>query len=45
MTIRPKKPIHSLNHPAVMLKDIPNVAWTSLARPLESEGKRTWIGP
>jgi len=32
----PKKPIHSLNrlYPAVMLKDIPSVEWTSLARHL-----------
>jgi len=44
MTIPPKKPIHSLSrfYPAVMLKDIPNVEWTSLARHLQSEGKRTW---
>ena len=41
----PRKPTHSLNrlYPAVMLKDIPSVAWTSLARPLEPQGKR--IGP
>jgi len=44
MTTHPKKPTHSLNrlYPAVMLKGIPSVAWTSRAHPLEFEGKRTW---
>jgi len=43
MTIPRKKPIHSLNHPAVMLKDIPNVEWISLVHHLQTEAKR--IGP
>jgi len=40
MTTLPKKPTNKLNHPAVMLKDIPRGAMTSLARPLESKAKR-----
>ena len=38
----PKKPMHSLNRPPVMLKDIPRGVMTSLAHPLQSKRKRTW---
>jgi len=44
MTIPPKTQTNKPNrlYPAVMLKGIPSVGWTSQDLHLESEGKRTF---